>query len=85
MDFGIAVMAPIAILCFLAGYGVKVSRIDNKWIPIICGALGGVIGVAGMYAMPDFPASDWINAAAIGVASGLSATGAHQAYKQVKG
>ena len=32
--------------------------------------------------MPEFPATDVINAAAIGIVSGLAATGAHQVIKQ---
>ena len=45
---------------------------------------GGILGVAGMYVMPEFPAADVINAAAIGIVSGLAATGVHQAMKQLK-
>ncbi len=43
---------------------------------------GGVLGVAGLYTMPDFPADDVINAVAVGMASGLAATGVNQLYKQ---
>lgn len=42
----------------------------------------GVLGVAGLYTMPDFPAGDVINAVAVGMASGLAATGVNQLYKQ---
>lgn len=45
-------------------------------------ACGGVLGVAGLYTMPDFPAGDVINAVAVGMASGLAATGVNQLYKQ---
>lgn len=34
------------------------------------------------YSMPDFPADDVINAVAVGMASGLAATGVNQLYKQ---
>lgn len=51
-------------------------------IPVVCGLTGGILGVAGMYLMPEFPATDVINAAAIGIVSGLAATGAHQVIKQ---
>ena len=44
---------------------------------------GGARGVAGLYTMPGFPAGDTITAAAIGVVSGLAATGAQQAVKQL--
>ena len=38
-----------------------------------------------MYIMPDFPAGDIITAIAVGIVSGLAATGAHQIYKQLSG
>lgn len=85
MDFGITGMAAITVLCFLAAQGAKATSLDNKWLPVICGVLGGVLGVVGLYTMPEYPATDWITAAAVGVVSGLAATGAHQMYKQVKG
>lgn len=83
MDFGITGIAAITVLCFLAAQGAKATSIDNKWLPVICGVLGGVLGVVGMYIMPEYPATDWITAAAVGVVSGLAATGAHQMYKQM--
>ena len=41
-----------------------------------------MLGVAGMYVIANFPAKDIINAAAVGIASGLAATGANQIMKQ---
>lgn len=86
MDFaslGVAIVIAIVVLCYGAGEGVKASPIDNKWIPIICMAFGMVLGIAGMFVMPDFPADDVITAAAVGMASGLAATGVNQAKKQL--
>lgn len=85
MDFGIASVAAITVLCYLVAQGVKATSLDNKWIPVICGILGGILGVAGMFLMPDFPAGDYITAAAVGVVSGFAATGVNQVYKQLKG
>ena len=48
------------------------------------GALGGILGVVGMYTVPNFPAEDLLNAIAIGIVSGLAATGADQIYKQLR-
>ena len=53
-----------------------------KWIPIIVGVSGAVPGVAGMWLIPDFPASDYINALAVGIVSGLASTGLNQIAKQ---
>lgn len=86
MDFaslGIASVAGISVICYLIGEIVKATGLDNKWIPAICGVIGLVLGVVGMFIMPEFPADDFITAAAIGIASGWAATGANQAVKQL--
>ena len=84
MDFGIAGVAAITVLCYLGAQGVKATSVDNKWLPVICGVLGCALGIAGMYVMPDFPASDVITAGAVGAVSGFAATGINQIYKQFK-
>ena len=81
--FGIAGVAAITVICYLIGQGVKASGLDNKWIPVIVGACGGVLGVAGRSLMADFPAGDVLTAAAVGIVSGLAATGVDQAGKQL--
>lgn len=84
MDFGIASFAGIAVICFLVAETVKATRIDTKWLPVVCGVAGAVLGVAALYlGVADFPAADPLNAVAVGVVSGLAATGAHQTYKQL--
>lgn len=80
----IASVAAITIICYLIGEGAKLAPIDNKWVPVICGLAGGMLGIAGMFIMPEFPAADYITAFAVGVVSGLAATGANQVYKQLK-
>ena len=84
-NLGIMAMPAITIVCLLIAQGVKATPTDNKWLPVICGACGGVLGVVGMRVMPDFPAQDWITAAAVGVVSGFAATGVNQVYKQMTG
>ena len=85
MDFGIASVAAITVIAYLIGELVKATGLDNKWIPIICGAAGGVIGVVAMLSgVPDFPAGDYITAVAVGIVSGLAATGVNQCVKQMK-
>lgn len=85
MDFGIASVAAITVIAYLIGELVKASGLDNKWIPIICGAAGGVLGVAAMLSgVPDFPAGDYITAVAVGIVSGFAATGVNQCVKQMK-
>lgn len=85
MDFGIASVAAITVICYLIGLVVKVSGLDNKWIPAIVGLCGAILGVAGLYlGLPDFPATDPLTAVAVGIVSGLAATGVNQAVKQLK-
>jgi len=83
MDFGIASVAAITVLAYVAGLVAKAAPVNDKWIPIICGVVGGVLGVVGLYIMPNFPVEDVISAAAVGVVSGLAATGVNQAVKQL--
>ena len=84
MDFGIAGVAAITVIAYIIGLVVKASALADKWIPIICGLTGGVLGVVGMFLMPEFPANDFISAAAVGIVSGLASTGADQVFKQAK-
>lgn len=81
-NLGIAGVAAITVICFLGAEVIKALGLDTKWLPVICGALGGVLGAVGAAVMPEFPANDVITAVAVGIVSGLAATGAHQIYKQ---
>lgn len=86
MEFGIISVASITAIAFLAGFIWKTATKDelHKWIPSICGILGLILGlVAYFLKIPDFPASDVINAMAIGTVSGLAATGVHQVGHQL--
>lgn len=83
MEFGIASVAAITVIAYLVGELVKATGLNNKWIPAICGSVGGVLGVVALYiGVPDFPGSDYINAIAIGIVSGFAATGINQVFKQ---
>ncbi len=81
----IASVAAITVICYLMAMGVKATRLDNKYIPVICGVMGGILGIVGMFVIPQYPAGDVLNAAAVGIVSGLAATGANQVYKQLTG
>ena len=82
-ELGIAAIPVITIIVFLAVEAVKATPLDNKWLPVIAGGFGGILGVVAMMVMPEFPAADPLTAIAIGIVSGLAATGAHQVYKQL--
>ena len=78
-----ATVAGIVVICYLIGMGVKACPLDDKWIPLIVGVCGGILGVVGMLTMTGFPADSYIDAIAVGIASGLAATGVHQLGKQL--
>lgn len=84
-SLGIASVAAITVICYLVGEGVKVSGLGSKFIPVIVGVAGGVLGVIGYKIMPDFPAADILTAVAVGIVSGLAATGVNQVVKQLGG
>lgn len=84
-NFGIAAVAAITVVAYIVGLVVKATNLNNKWIPIICGLTGAILGVVSLYwaPIPDFPAADPISAAAVGIVSGLAATGANQVVRQL--
>ena len=84
-NIGIASVAAITVICYLVGLCVKaVPNMADKYIPICCGVAGALLGVAGLYlGLPDFPAQDPVTAVAVGIVSGLAATGANQVFKQL--
>jgi hypothetical protein len=77
----------IVAICYGIGYVIKKigSEKLDKFIPLICFLTGAILGLLAFYTIPDFiGATNWITALAIGIVSGLSATGANQIYKQLK-
>ena len=84
MEFGVVGVAAITVICYLVAQAVKATALDNKWLPVLCGLVGGVLGVVALYTgLQDFPATDPLTAAAVGVVSGLAATGVNQICKQL--
>ena len=80
---GIVAIPVITVIVFLIAEGVKATPLDNKWIPVVCGFTGGILGVLAYYVMAEFPATDILTAIAVGIVSGFAATGIHQVYKQL--
>lgn len=77
----------IVVICYLVGIGFKTIGNDktDKFIPLICGIVGAILGLVMFLTIPNFiPADNWAVAIAIGIVSGLSATGANQIWKQLK-
>ena len=83
-NFGLATVLVITIIAYLVGEAVKLfPMVQHKWIPVICGFVGGCLGAVGMHVVPNYPATDYMTAIAVGIVSGFAATGVHQVYKQV--
>nr|DAX11540.1 MAG TPA: holin [Bacteriophage sp.] len=79
----VSTVVAIVVITYLIGLAVKaIPQIKDNYIPIIVGIAGGILGIIGMYVIPDFPANDILNAIAVGIVSGLSSTGVNQIYKQ---
>lgn len=85
MDFGIVSVAAITVICYLVGMVVKaIPNMEDKYIPIACGLCGAVLGpLALRLGVADFPATDYMTAVAVGIVSGLAATGINQVGKQL--
>ena len=84
-NLGITSVAAITVIVFLVCQMVKATKLDNKWLPVIAGACGAVLGIVGMRSIPGYPAKDCLSAIAVGIVSGLAATGINQVYKQLGG
>ena len=86
MPYDFAIVPAIAMICYTAAEAVKQTALDNKWIPTLCALLGAALGWASHRAgLPILPAEDPVTALAIGIASGFSATGVNQVWKQLHG
>lgn len=80
----IATVGAITVISYLVGMACKaVDSIPDKYIPVIVGTVGAILGIVGLYTVADFPANDILNALAVGIASGLASTGANQIVKQL--
>ena len=79
-----ATVASITVICYLIGLVFhNIPRIDNKWIPCIVGISGLMLGIVGWLTIPDYPATNILDAIAVGIVSGLASTGADQVVRQL--
>lgn len=85
MDLGIASVAAITVIAYLAGLVWKTAdKLPDKWIPVMCGTVGMLFGIlAYCIHVPDFPGNNIVDAIAIGIVSGFAATGINQIGKQL--
>ena len=80
----------ITVICYFLAQAYKAFAPEDKYkhkhIPVLCGALGGILGVlCYLFITGYIPAENPLVAAAIGLASGWAATGVNQTLKQESG
>ena len=79
-----AIAAVVYWVINLIKYAVGENETFKRFIPIVAAVLGAVCGVICYFAIPSIvPAENLLVAIVIGGASGLTATGANQACKQL--
>lgn len=84
-ELGFIAFPAIVVLCYLVGATLKAISNEtlDKFIPMICGFIGGGLGVLVFLTIPGYiPADNWLMALAIGIVSGFASTGINQVYKQ---
>lgn len=84
-DLGFIAFPAIVVICYLAGATLKAFNCEtlDKFIPVICGFVGGALGVVVFNTIPGYiPADNWLMALAIGIVSGFASVGINQIYKQ---
>ena len=84
-ELGFIAFPAIVAVVYLVGATLNAIGNDtlNKFIPVICGFIGGALGVIVFKTIPGYiPAENWLMALAIGIVSGFAATGINQVYKQ---
>lgn len=79
---GFTAIPAITVICFLLAQAAKAWGVDTKWIPVLVGTIGGILGIVESIINPATINGDILSGVAIGIISGFAATGIHQAYKQ---
>lgn len=71
----------IAVAAFIVGQIIKPLKVPNKFIPLIGGVLGAVLGIV----LPTvFEGKDIVTCGILGLALGWGATGGYETIKQLR-
>lgn len=80
MELAIATIPVITAVAFGLGQLYKLTPWNTKWIPLMCGIVGAILGVViYFFTFDEFAIVEFLGYIASGIASGLAATGVHQA------
>ena len=78
------IIPSITVICYLLAETFKIvilkKKTRYKYVPIIVGSIGGVLGLVMNLLNPY---TDIFNSIMIGIISGLASTGANQVIKQI--
>lgn len=80
---GFTAIPAITVICFLLAQAAKAWGMNPQWLPVLVGAIGGILGIVESIINPATINGDILSGIAIGIVSGLAATGAHQVYSQL--
>lgn len=83
-SLGFVALPAITVICYMIAEAAKATKIDNKWLPVVCMMFGAILGILEKLISPTSISGDFLAAIAIGIVSGLSATGVHQVIHQFK-
>lgn len=85
-NLGIASVGAITVICYLIGIACKNSiDVDDRKIPVAVGLAGAILGIVAYFTkMPEFRDFHILTAIAVGIVSGLAATGINQVWKQAQ-
>lgn len=73
----------IVIITSFVVQSVKLTPVDNKFLPVIAGICGLALSILMYISHVEIGADNVFDAIAIGISSGLASVGANQTYKQL--
>lgn len=80
----LVVIPTLLIICYLVVEIFKLF-VKKKFLPVISGVTGAILGIIAYFLIPSLiDSQNILTAIAIGIISGLGATGSNQVFKQLK-
>ena len=76
----------IAIICYIFAEAIKLTPLNNKWVPILVAILGGALGYVGQITgILELQNLTVLDAIATGICSGLVSCGVFSLFKNMSG
>ena len=78
------IIPTLTVICYLVTEVFKLF-VKKKYLPVISGITGAILGVIAYFITPTLiENTNILTSVAIGIVSGLAATGSNQIFKQIK-